>query len=166
MVKGFTLIELLVTVTILAIISALSIPFLSYLIEKNRVDSDLFTVSNIIQTARSKAISDNTSITICGEHISSKCSRDWSNLIVYSKASKDIIYNANLSASFSSITWSAFQNKPGLSIGPTGYTHHQNGTLYLCHNSKPRLNRALIVSKSGRVTIDSKSAKLIQRCSN
>lgn len=164
MVKGFTLIELLVTLVIVSLTCALSIPALSQMVEKNKVESDVFTITNIIQTARSKAISQKIFITICGKSSEQLCSNNWKEIIVLSNESKQHLHGVTLKANFLLAKWSAFQNKSGLTISPTGYTHHQNGTLYLCHNI-PSFNRALVVSKSGRVTVKHQSAKLQQKCS-
>ena len=61
MEKGFTLIESMITIAILAIITMLSISPLSKLVESNKVSSDVLTLTNIINSARNKAISSNLS---------------------------------------------------------------------------------------------------------
>jgi len=162
-VKGFTLIELLATLFIASLTCALSIPALAQMIEKNRVESDVLTITSIVQTARSKAISQKIFITICGKSSELICSKDWREITVLDKESKQPLHEAKLQAKYTSVKWSAFQNKSGLTISPTGFTHHQNGTLYLCHYNAS-LNRAIVVSKSGRLTVMKQSPKLQQRC--
>lgn len=166
MINGFTLIESVITLAILAVITMFSISPLSRFVESNKVSSDVLTVTNIINSARSKAISSKERIVICGQHSSKTCSNDWAFLQVLNKETDKILYKAHLSANYQFIQWSAFQNKPGLTIAPTGYTAHQNGTLYLCHKAYPKLSRAVIVSKSGRTTTQHNTDKISRKCSN
>ncbi|WP_345293347.1 GspH/FimT family pseudopilin [Kangiella marina] len=166
MVKGFTLPELLVSLAILSIVTAVATPSLSDMIEKNKVSTDVLTVKTLISTTRSKAITDKTYLVICGQIEDSSCNRNWSTLSVLAKDSKALIYRSKLSGNYASVTWSAFQNKKALTFAPTGFTHHQNGTLYLCHESNDKLHRAVVVSKSGRTTIKSDTRKLLDRCSS
>ena len=163
MVKGFTLAELITNLAILSIISLISIGPIAKLIEKNKVSSDVTKIVNIITTTRSKAISKNNAFTICGEPKHKKCSRNWKNLKVIN-SSKEPVYQESLTSNLSSANWYAFQNKPGLTIAPTGYTAHQNGTLYLCHKAYEDLHRAIIVSKSGRVSVEQKSDEITKKC--
>ncbi|RDX37538.1 prepilin-type N-terminal cleavage/methylation domain-containing protein [Kangiella sp. HD9-110m-PIT-SAG07] len=165
MVKGFTLPELMASLAILSIITALSAPHLSNIIERNKVEADILSIKSIIQSARNKAITSKNHITICGRYIENECSRDWSDLKVINPVKEEVIFEKSFSSEFSSVIWSAFQNKRGLTIAPTGYTDHQNGTLYLCYRGQKKLHRAVIVSKSGRVTIERNSSKLQRRCS-
>lgn len=166
MAKGFTLIESVIAIAVLAIIAMFAITPLNKFIASNKVSSDVLTVTNIINTARSKAISSKKHITICGQHSDKKCSSNWAFLKVFYMTTEKVIYKDNLSANYQSIQWSAFQNKPGLTIAPTGYTAQQNGTLYLCHKVYPQLSRSIVVSKSGRTTIKISTDKIEQTCSN
>lgn len=165
MLKGFTLIELVVTVAILSIVSLVSVGPLSKFIESNKVGADTQKVISIITTARSKAISSKIQITICGVSNAKKCSRDWLDIQVFNRSDKQNLHQDKLQSNLSSAKWYAFQNKPGLTISSSGFTAHQNGTLYLCHKNHTDLHRAIVVSKSGRVTVDKESPKLQKRCS-
>ncbi|GAA4348064.1 GspH/FimT family pseudopilin [Kangiella taiwanensis] len=165
MIKGFTLPEVLVSVAIVSIIGLIATPPISYMLEKSSVESDVFTIKNVIETTRTKAISSNRFFIICGFSPEDDCSRDWSELRVLERSTRNTHYQTELKAEYESVTWAAFQNKAGLTIAPTGYTHHQNGSLYLCHRRDGRLHRALVVSKSGRVTTIQHSSKLDERCS-
>lgn len=165
MIKGFTLPELLVSIGILAIVGTISAPSVGYLIEKNKVESDVFTVKNIIETTRAKAITTNSYYILCGADAADKCSRNWRHLKVVERRSKELQYKTEFHGEYESVTWAAFQSKPSLTIAPSGYTDHQNGTLYLCHKHDARHHRALIVSKSGRVTTTKNSEKLNGKCS-
>lgn len=175
--NGFTLFELITTLSLLAILSTFAIPAFSKFIEKQRVTSDIHSVKSIIETARSKAISSNQSIYICGsensltsstEFFVEKCSRKWHHIAVFNSRNQqhfNILYSNQLQANYQSIIWTSFQNKSTLEISATGYTAHMNGTLVLCHNMYPSLHRAISVSKSGRTTVLKDSEHIGKRCS-
>lgn len=176
-VKGLTLIELIVTLSITTIITFMVAPSMTMFIEKQKVSSDLLKVKSIIETARNHAISRNKSIRICGLkdiHINPiqndiDCQRDWSKLSVFAYAKSkrsELIHAHQLDGNYKQIQWSAFQRKPYLQLKPNGFTNHQNGTLYLCHNRHQSLHRALSISKSGRVTIHEDADSIAQKCDN
>lgn len=174
--NGFTLIELMITLTLLAIISSFAIPAFSKFIEKQRVNSDTHRVKSIIETARSKAISGNQSVYICGAETNlpatselniESCSKTWQYIAVLSIKDNqrlNLLHSDQLQASYDSIIWTSFQNKSTLEIAATGYTAHMNGTLVLCHKQYPSLNRAITVSKSGRTTVLKDSEHTSKRC--
>ncbi|MCW8857894.1 MAG: GspH/FimT family pseudopilin [Kangiella sp.] len=172
--KGFTLIELIFTVIALSIITAIAIPHFTKFSAKHRVSADIFTIKSLIETSRGKAISSNHPIVICGmEHNETKsdiplsqCTRNWQeiNIISLGTNGNTLIYQELLTDSYSKIQWSAFQRKSYLTFSPAGYTQHQNGTLYLCHKTYADLHRAVVINKSGRVTIKKQSTGLIEKC--
>lgn len=174
-VKGLTLIELIVTLSIATLISFIAAPSMLMFIEKQKVSSDLLKVKSIIETARNHAISKNRSIRICGlediepENNDINCLRDWTKLSVFAprKSKKpELIHVHHLDGNYEQIQWSAFQRKPYLQLKPNGFTDHQNGTLYLCHNRHESLHRAISISKSGRVTIHEDSKSINNKCDN
>ena len=167
MVKGFTLSELMIGLAITSIVTLFSAKPLTKFLEKNKVEADVLKVVNIINTSRAKAISKKQQYTICGDtdgnNGAAQCSRSWRALKVVD-AQHNLKYTAELSANLASANWYAFQSKPGLTISPTGYTAHQNGTLYLCHRQYQDLHRAIIVSKSGRTTVGGEPADIALKC--
>ncbi|HEY9031182.1 MAG TPA: GspH/FimT family pseudopilin [Kangiella sp.] len=174
-VKGLTLIELIVTLSIATLLSFMAAPSMLMFIEKQKVSSDLFKVRSIIETARNHAISNNRTIRICGledlelEQSDIDCQRDWTKLSVFApgKSKKlELIHVHHLDGNYEQIQWSSFQRKPYLQLKPNGFTDHQNGTLYLCHNRHRSLHRAISISKSGRVTIHEDSKSINDNCNN
>lgn len=149
MVKGFTLIELIVTLAISSIVLLSSGGFYGKFVERQKVTADISKIISAISSARGHAISQRENIHLCGIQ-AEQCSRQWKVLSVFN-ANKDLLYRDTLSANYSQVLWSAFQRKSQLEFKPNGFTNHQNGTLYLCHKHYPTLNRAIIISKSGRV---------------
>ncbi len=70
---GLTLIEMAVTVAIVAIVAAISTPsFLSF-IQSNRVQSEVNSMVNSLQLARSEAIKRGQSVSICPSSNGSSC---------------------------------------------------------------------------------------------
>lgn len=176
-VKGLTLIELIVTLSIATLVSFMAAPSMMMFIEKQKVSSDLLKVKSIIETARNHAISNNSPIRICGlerkptkpEQSDIECQRDWTKLSVFIHERSnlsELIHTHHLDGNYKQIQWSSFQRKAYLQLQPNGFTNHQNGTLYLCHNLHQSLNRALSISKSGRVTIHENTETIAQKCDN
>lgn len=165
MLKGFTAVELVVTTALVSIVSLFAIPSISKTIESNKISSDVQKVLSIISTARSKAISQHSEFTICGDELPKKCSRNWRKLKVLT-SDKKLVHKARLTSNLSSVNWFAFQNKPGLTIAATGFTSHQNGTLYLCHSTHKDLSRAIVISKSGRASVKKSSSSIDEKCNN
>ena len=174
MYKGFTLIELMLAIAILSITSMFSIGGFSELLAKQKVITDTNQIVSLITYSRNLAITQKTNIRICGLANNLACSRNWAtiqvqaennnqkNLLELSKT--DLTTNYQLKGNYSSIDWSSFQRKNYLSFNPRGYTNHQNGTLYLCHNTYPALHRAIVVSKSGRTLIKKAHPETKSRC--
>ncbi|WP_223669101.1 pilus assembly FimT family protein [Kangiella shandongensis] len=164
MEKGISLIELIITLAILSIISALSIPPMKRFIAQQSVIADVRLIINTINTARNKSITLREPLKICGYTTTDTCSSNWRKLKVTAINQKTVLHTLTLQSDYKHVHWSAFQHKPGLTINTKGFTHHQNGTLYLCHNLYPSLHRAVVVSKSGKTSVKQDSSKLQSRC--
>lgn len=173
-VKGITLIELIVALMILAIMTTLAAPAFSKFMAKQKLSSDLFKLKTLIESSRSKAISTKETIAVCGtsgvneleDYDLDSCTRDWQHVHILAVRGNDtrLHFEDKLTDSYSKIEWSAFQRKKYLAFSSTGYTQHQNGTLYLCHKHHEELHRAVVVSKSGRVTIQKEKASIGKKC--
>lgn len=173
-VKGLTLIELIVTLALMAIMSAMALPPMQKFIAKQQLSSDLLKIRSVIETARNKAITSKEKIRICGinsSHMTSssnelKCITDWANLSVIIKKDDytEQLYTESLGDHYKRVQWRAFQRKAYLELTPNGFTNHQNGTLYLCHERYPSFHRAVVISKTARVSIIKNSQTITERC--
>ena len=163
MLKGFTLLESIVALAIISFITALAIPFAHNFIALQSINSDLSKVTYAIESARTYAIKTRQDVTICGLDNTDNCHRDWKRIIVLDHDNQ-AIYRADLSNNYHTVTWSAFQKKPTLTIKPNGFTRHQNGTLYLCHKSDPNLHRAILINKTARTRIQKATENIMQKC--
>lgn len=170
---GFTLIELMITLSIISIIALFSSGSWSKFFAKQAVSTDVMSIVSTIQTAKNHSITHKAVTTICGydnseEMVSTdECLRDWSKLRVINLTYEqpEVIHTQQLKGNYEMVKWSAFQNKPQLEIAATGFTAHQNGTLYLCHKQFDDLHRSITVSKSGRIRVQKESTNLSKKCS-
>jgi len=62
---GFTLLELMVVITIVAILMALGVPSYRYVTNSNRVSAEVNALLGDLQFARSEAIKEGTTVTVC-----------------------------------------------------------------------------------------------------
>jgi type IV fimbrial biogenesis protein FimT len=160
--KGFTLLELLITVTVLGIISSLAIPAFSSLIAGSAMSANVNLFLAQLYLARSSAITRERYITVCPASSPAACSDDhtgWrqgylifqdnnrnrqrdgdEELISYQEKSYDEIK-----------IFSSSQARNRITFFPTGRSWFSNTTVRFCHDEEPDLNRAIIVSNTGRV---------------
>ncbi len=75
---GFTLLGLLVAIAIGAIALTLGLPALQNMVTRNRRITNLDALVNAVDTARSFAVSDGVSTTLCGSATGTSCDGQWS----------------------------------------------------------------------------------------
>lgn len=84
---GFTIIELLVTMSIVAVLMAIGVPSFRYVTNSNRIASEINGLLGDLQFARSEAIKDGRTVTVCVSANGTSCSNatSWhSGWIVFS----------------------------------------------------------------------------------
>src|ERR1700731_4176085 len=62
---GFTLLELMVVITIVAILMALGVPSYRYVTNSNRMSGEVNALLGDLQFARSEAIKEGATVTVC-----------------------------------------------------------------------------------------------------
>ena len=62
---GFSLVELMVVITIVAVLLALGVPSYRYVTNSNRVSSEVNALLGDLQFARSEAIKEGATVTVC-----------------------------------------------------------------------------------------------------
>ena len=72
--SGFTLIELLTVITIAAILMALGVPSYKYVTNANRISGEVNGLLGDMQYARSEAIKEGQTVTVCSSTNSTSCS--------------------------------------------------------------------------------------------
>jgi len=158
--SGYTLIEVLVTLAIVSIGLRVAFASLHPLLVENRLAVRVNTLVGMLQMARSEAISRNRQVVICHSTDGETCDRvaDWTeNWLVFVDDNRDRQRDADESVvafrqapeNGTRVIYRAFGSRHYLAYRPDGRTR-TNGTFTVCDPRFPELNRALIVTKSGR----------------
>lgn len=161
---GFTLIELLAAIAISSILFGISLPKFASILDTNRLTSQINLLSAAMAYTRSVAILHNQAAVICKSANGTDCDTKakWENgWIIYfdrdgnrklETKNGDQILRVHGSLTASTLRYKAF--------GPRGYIAYQadgftqtNGTFTLCLKNKPKIKKALILSKSGRLRV-------------
>jgi type IV fimbrial biogenesis protein FimT len=158
---GTSLVEILICVFVLALLLRTGIPDLLALVTATRSQSALTTIHDAILLARSQAILDRTTVTVCGSDDQLRCGRNWNTgLLLFKDTDSDgslgenetVIATKSWLDSQGNIRWRAFQNRRVLQLGSTGFTRHQNGNFTFCPaNGNAREARQLVVSRTARL---------------
>jgi len=159
--QGFTIMELMVSVAILGIITAIAMPSLSEFRIKMRVDNEIAQLQRMVLTARNTAVNLGQNVTLCPLNGSNICINNWEGeLSVFVDLDQDNIFepgavpaeilikvkkaaNTTDTLNYAAVTRITFA-PTGLLVG------NLNGTFSYCPNGYSNLNRAVIVSPSGR----------------
>jgi type IV fimbrial biogenesis protein FimT len=65
MKAGYTLVEMMIVITIVAILLALGVPSYRYVTNSNRVSAEVNALLGDLQFARSEAVKEGTTVTVC-----------------------------------------------------------------------------------------------------
>ena len=166
---GFTLLESIITVSIIAIILAVSIPLTISLFGSNRGDNYLHKVSRAIELAKITAISQNTATIICPSADGASCAsiqnNNWGNnrIIVFASSTGDasqadhIITTINSPSRSDYLHWAGVGGVDFIRINQEGLSA-TNGTLSYCtildDSAVFKHNHQLVINRLGRVRID------------
>lgn len=157
---GFTLIDLMMTIAIMSILFGTALPAFDEFLNKQKVVSESFELRGVLQKARATAITNRVKVTICPTNNQTNCGNDWSDgYMVFIDENGDrhlnetdslISYN-QIQSDKISLRWKAFGHQHSMQWHETGITNHQNGSFEFCFTGKPKLSRALIITKAGRI---------------
>ncbi|MGX5174299.1 GspH/FimT family pseudopilin [Aliikangiella sp. IMCC44653] len=158
--RGFTLIDLMIALSIFVVLFGYAVPKLTLFIEKQATISVLLNLKSSLQYARKMAITNTKKVTLCPSNDGRTCTQNWSKgyLIFFDKDEDRLFNNSDVLLKLNqlnddnlSLRWRAFGKRDSFQWHQTGITNHQNGTFELCHQLHPKLSRALIITKSGRI---------------
>lgn len=166
--NGFTLVELIITLTIAIILVTTAIPAFSHTVAKTRLRSQLQIVFTHHQVARSEAIKTSQRVTLCKSDNGTQCTpkASWSKgWIVFSDPDLDktvnnsdrIILVQQPLASSLSLNYRGFGSFNHISYFSDGRST-SNGTFTLCDQYGASDAKSVIISRTGRARMDSKTA--------
>lgn len=173
---GLTLEELLIVVGIVATLSSLIPSMLYAMTRANHVTTTVNRLSHDLMLTRSEAIRSNEQYVICKSDDGVICTRNKSGWeqgwIIYQdsnhnrkrEADENVVsYQPKLDNDVE-IDYRAFGSKHYVTYRPTGWTR-TNGTFHICGDAKGKFAKAIILYKTGRARLSSKSGSKKPDCS-
>ena len=156
---GFSLVELMITVAVLAVIAAIAMPSFTNLVRSNRLTASANEMVALLQTARTAAISNRASGSVCpstdGVTCAAALGNRWIAMMTKNGAST-VLREATLPPSIvvkASANLSAGGNKFAFTpIGFSAVGANTSGTVGLCVNNLSDDNGIDVSTSAGRVS--------------
>lgn len=157
--NGFTLIELLVTLAVAAIVLVAAAPSFTTFIQNNRMSVSLNQMVIALNQARSRAVTERNSFTVCATTDLSGCNTDnWERgWMVFEDNATIGTYNAGEEMVLSheglsdSLTLRASAATPGILTYSADGTSNQSGYFTLCDSRGASMARAIEIAATGRI---------------
>lgn len=166
-ISGFSLIELMITIAIMSSLFTIGMPSYHDLIKRYHVKVEVDKWQLALNHARQAAITSGNIITLCPSSNGFSCGKNWHDGAIlfvdknrdHHKDSDEVILEVVEQTNNQQVlTWRAFQNRNYIQFQQNGFTWNQNGTLRVCSaDASLKYNRALIVTRSGRIRISTDS---------
>lgn len=166
--RGFSLIEMLITLSIIALLTSAGVASFSSSINRTKVDTQLFSLRQLLSASRQKAIDTHSYITICPSTDAVNCTNQWEQtLIAFSDHNKNAKVDSEDTVWISSELFDAKQpiskkpsNRSYFRYNPEGYTQGSPGHIVICGVSQ-QINtaRKLTLSMAGRTRLSSDQDK-------
>ncbi len=169
---GYNLLELCFTLAISAILFMLAIPALQDFTQREKTQTTVNQLVNLLHYARLYAIESSTTVIFCASLDHKTCNPAWSgDFIVFINENnqgkvahkKDLLRIWHLPSERGTIRWQAKQAH--LSMQPTGISPSNAGKFYYCpadHNVD--YARAIVINFMGRIAITDKHTETKLNC--
>jgi len=158
---AYTLIETLVSLTIIAILIAISLPTAHHFISQTRDDILQRQLLRAIAVAKQEASARHAFIALCKSKNQETCDGAWEEgqLVFLDETADGVIKNneqiiavIQTQSKHGSIKWRSFPAyRNYLSFSPTGLMKSDNGTFWHCHAETTVW--AIIINKAGRTRV-------------
>jgi len=149
---GFTLIELLTVMAVLAIVTGVSVPSFTHLVERQRVEAATLRLATDLALARNTALARRQAVVVCPRDVDGECQPglDWSNgwVVLVEDAQHRGQGGERLWVQQSLDTIKVNANRGVLRYRPDGTSPGSNLTIHLCLRGQVVAQQ--IVSNSGR----------------
>lgn len=160
--RGISLIEMLIALAIIALLTSTGIAGFTSSINRTQVDSQLFSLRQLLSASRQKAIDTHSYITICPSIDAVNCTNQWQQtLIAFSDHNKNAKVDSDDTIWISSELFNPSQpitkrpsNKSYFRYNPEGYTQGSPGHIIFCGVSQQTSTaRKLTISMAGRTRL-------------
>ena len=161
--RGLTLLELLTSIFIIALVTAIGVPSVQSILNYNRVAVSINSLSRSIAFGRSQAVNNNRHLVMCKSIDQQNCTKKGSwqqGWIVYEdddfsrerEKEEKIIHTQSMLSENLYIKYAGFRSSNFITFRPSGVTL-MNGTFTFCIFGQPETQKAVILSKTGRIYI-------------
>lgn len=159
---GLTLIELISVLAILMILLGAGLPNLSTWLQHHTESTILNTLHHLSSFARTRAIKENTYLTLCASNDNKTCHGEWNKtIIIFSDSNKNETVDAD-DRLFKAITlpkatpcleWKASAGRQYLQFKPSGATNGTSGHFKFCDTVHNPIENKLVISFNGRTSL-------------
>lgn len=157
--SGFTLLECLTVLTIIAILSAITIPSLTLFLNNTKAQTASAQLLNAISLTRSEAMVRQENISLCGTANEIICSDAWQKSYMI-KTSHDVLYLFQSLSSRDKLHWRSFPfHHSALTFLPNGLLNSENGTFWYCVHGEKNPAWAIMINQIGRARLAKPNAK-------
>ncbi len=169
-IRGFTLIELIITLSVVAILMLIATPSMQTMVVKNRMVTTLNELVADLNLARSEAIKRGQRTLLCKSSSGTQCdpNADWSDgWLLFHDSDGDRAVSANeqvirvhakLNKSIKLDYRGPSHRSHYVDFLASGETNNQNGRFWFCNLHDPDDNRALVISRTGRLRVEQRGS--------
>jgi len=165
--SAFTLLELIMVVVLINLCLLLSLPSMNHFLLVQQRKTVINNLMLLIQTGKIMALQSGRVVSLCHSKSLQQCDGNWSDgqLLFFDDDEQhqpqnnlDIIQTAPAIHPQNQLIWHGFISNDYLQFNPTGYSLVQNGHFCYYQLTDPLLNRAMIISDTGRIRIDERDS--------
>lgn len=160
--RGFTFIDLLTALSVFMVVTCIGIPNLHHWLQRQAQSTVFDTLHHLSTFARTKAVKENTFLTLCASHNNLTCNGDWNKtIIIFNDPNKNETVDAGerlfkvmaLPDSTPCLQWNASAHRQYLQFKPSGATNGTAGHFRFCDSVNNAIEKRLVISFNGRTSL-------------